>query len=63
MILFGLFITQYKGRKEGDTGKMELCPSQRDMGECASSLPFPDHQRSHCYQLYFDLDGRHLISV
>lgn len=50
MILFGLFITQYKGRKEGEIGKMELCPLQRDMSEHARSLPFLEHQRSHCYQ-------------
>lgn len=32
---------------------MEPCPPQRDTTEGASGLAFPEHQRSHCYQLFW----------
>lgn len=47
-ILRGLFITQYKERKEGET-RWNGVPSAERWASHAKSSPFPERQRSLCY--------------
>ena len=63
MILFGLFITQHEGRKEGKQGGWSNAPHKGRWVSHANSHPFPGHQRSHCYQLCFRLHRRRDLSL
>ena len=63
MILFGLFITQHEGRKEGKQGGWSNAPHKGRWVSRANSHPFPGHQRSHCYQLCFCLHRRRDLSL
>lgn len=51
VILFGLFITLCEGRKEGKQGGWSNVPHKGRQVSHANSLPFLEHQRSHCYQV------------
>lgn len=42
-----------RGRREGKQGGRSDVPHRGRRLSPANSLPFPEHQRSHCYQLLF----------
>lgn len=50
-----------KGGRKGKQGGWSNVPHKGRGVSHANSLPFPEHQRSHCYQLYFGLNRRYLI--
>lgn len=63
-VSLGLCIMQYKGRKEGETGKMEQFPSQKEMGElCQQPFLSRTPKEPLLLSLYFGLDRIHLILV
>lgn len=60
-ILRGLFITQYKERKEGET-RWNGVPQQRDGRATPTALPFQNTKEAFVTR-DFGLDRKHLILV
>lgn len=51
MILLVCLSHCVKGRRKGKQGGWSHVPHRERRVSRANSLPFPEHQRSHCYQL------------